>query len=230
MKRIGLRLSIGLILVSWLLSAVLYLMRSGEPVMPSGVGQLALFVCVKTAIVLAVIVSLLRANGERLADLGFSRRALGQAWIRGSVLAVGVFLFGNGLVNSLLAAVGVSGSGTSPTVIALFREPRELPLWVFCAVVGGGFNEELVRAFILTRFAQAFGPWGLAFAVVVDSIEFGMGHLYQGVAGAMTAGLMGLVFALIFLHRRRVADAMVAHAGFDLLGVAGAYALYGHAT
>jgi hypothetical protein len=41
---------------------------------------------------------------------------------------------------------------------------------------------------------------------------------------------MGLLFALISLHRRRVADAMVAHTGFDLLGVAGAYALYASAA
>src|SRR5262245_30945403 len=67
-------------------------------------------------------------------------------------------------------------------------------------VVGGGFNEELVRAFILTRFEQAFGQWGLALAIVVDSIEFGIGHLYQGIAGAAVTGLTGLLYALIFLH------------------------------
>jgi membrane protease YdiL (CAAX protease family) len=169
---------------------------------------------------------LLRANGERLADLGFSRHAFRLAWLPGLLFAIGLFVVVHGLVGSVLAAA-LGGTGTSPAVIALFRDPRDAPLWVFCAIIGGGFNEELVRAFILTRFERAWGPIGLILAVVVDSIEFGMGHLYQGIASAVGSGVTGLLFALIFLRRRRVADAMVAHAGFDLLGVAAAYALYG---
>jgi membrane protease YdiL (CAAX protease family) len=133
----------------------------------------------------------------------------------------------NGLLSSLLSAFGIGGSGTSATVVALFRDPREAPLWVFCALIGGGFNEELVRTFILTRFEQAFGTWGIALALVIDSVVFGMGHLYQGVSGAVTSGVAGLLFALFFLRRRLVADAMVAHGGYDLIGVAAAYALYG---
>jgi uncharacterized protein len=227
LKRIALPLSIVVILAYWLYSAGMALFRSGEPFAPTGVVPLALFVCVKTAIVVGVIVPLLRANGERLADLGFGLRAVRLAFFRGLLLAVGIFLLTNVLVNGLLAAVGVGGTGTSPTVVALFRDPRAAPLWVFCAIVGGGFNEELVRAFILTRFGRAFGTWGLALAVVVDTVEFGMGHLYQGVSGAVTTGVAGLLYALIFLRGRRVADAMVAHGGDDLLGVAAAYALYG---
>ena len=62
-------------------------------------------------------------------------------------------------------------------MIALFRDTREAPLRVYYAVVGGGSNEELVRAFILTREELAFRRWGLALAVAVDSVEYGTGHL-----------------------------------------------------
>jgi uncharacterized protein len=224
MSRIALPLSIAVILAYWISSTGSYLLGSGKAFTPTRVSGLALFVCLKTTIVVAIIWPLLRVNGERFADLGFEPRALGRALLRGGLLAVGLFLIVNVLASSLLSVVG--SGGTSPTVIALFRDPREATLWVFCAVVGGGFSEELVRAFILTRFDQVFGRKGLVFAVVVDSVEFGMGHLYQGVTSAVLSGLTGLLFALIFLHRRQVADAMVAHAGFDLLGVAAAYALY----
>lgn len=227
MKRIALPLSIGVILAYWLCSAWVVFFRSGEAVVPTSVSHLVLFVCVKTVVVVVgVIWPLLGANGERLANLGFGLRDLRRAWLRGILLAAALFIV-DVLAGSLLSVVGLGGGGTSPTVIALFRDPWEAPLWVFCAVVGGGFNEELVRAFILTRFEHAFGRWGLALAVVVDSVEFGLGHLYQGVNGAVLTGLSGVLFALIFLHRRRVADAMVAHAGYDLIGVAAAYALYG---
>lgn len=230
MKRIALPLSIAVILAYWLYSAGAYFLRSGEASQPTSVSQLALVVCVKTAVGVGVIWPLLRANGERLAGLGFGPRVLRLALLRGILLAIALFVILNVLVRSLLSAVGVGGTGQPPTFVALFRDPREAPLWVFCAVVGGGFNEELVRAFILTRFERAFGTRGLVLAIVVDCMEFGMGHLYQGVDGAVVTGLSGLLFALVFLHRRRVADAMVAHAGFDLLGVAAAYAVYGRGT
>jgi membrane protease YdiL (CAAX protease family) len=226
MKRVALHLSVAIILAYWLYSAGVNLLRSSEAGLPGSVGQLALVVGLKSAIILAVVWPLLRASGERLADLGFGPRLLGRSLLPGTLWAVALFVLGHLVIGSFLSAVGL-GRGTSPSVRALFRDPREAPLWVFCAVVGGGFNEELVRAFALTRFEEAFGQRGLALAVVVDSMAFGTGHLYQGTSGAVVAGLMGLSFALIFVHRRRVADAMVAHAGFDVLGVAGAYALYG---
>jgi membrane protease YdiL (CAAX protease family) len=224
MTRIALPLSIAVIVTYWIYSIGLHLIRFGEPVAVTGVSQLALYVCVKTVIVLGVVWPLLRANGERLADLGFGWGALRRALLPGTLFAVGLFIFINVLVGSLLAHLG--GRGTSPVIIALFQDPRETPLWIFCSVVGGGFNEELVRAFILTRFERAFGTKGLVVAILVDCVEFGAGHLYQGIPSAVSSGLTGLLFALIFLRRRRVADAMVAHAGFDLLGVTAAYALY----
>jgi membrane protease YdiL (CAAX protease family) len=227
MKRIALLLSIGIILTYWLYSIGIVFLRSSEAGQPHSVSQLALFVCLKTLVVVGVVWPLLRASGERFADLGFGLCLVGRSLLRGTLLAIALFVLGNLVVGVLLSAVGLGDGGTSPTVIALFRDPREAPLWVFCAVVGGGFNEELVRAFILTRFEYAFGRWGLVLAIVVDSITFGMGHLYQGVSSTVLTGITGVLYALIFLQRRRVADAMVAHAGYDLLGVAGAYALYG---
>ncbi len=226
MRRIALPLSVAVILAYWLYSVAAHLFRSGEGTKAPSVAWLALYVCVKTAVVLGLTVPLLRANGERLADLGLRARDFRAALLRGVLLAVALFIL-DVAVGSLVSSLSGGGGGTSPDVIALFRDPREAPLWVFCAVVGGGFNEELVRAFILTRFEQAFGRWGLVVAVCVDALEFGLGHRYQSTRAAVTTGLMAVLFSLIFLRCRRAADAMVAHAGYDLIGVAAAYALYG---
>jgi uncharacterized protein len=225
MKRIALPLSVAVVVAYWLYTFGAHLLRSGEALQPTSVSQLALYVCVKTAVVVGVVWPLLRANGERLANLGFGWHALRRAWLAGLLFAVGIFVLMNVLLGSVLAAL-FGGRGTSPALVALFSDPREAPMWVFCAVVGGGFNEELVRAFVLTRFERAFGTRGLVLAVVVDGVEFGMGHLYQGIPSAVVSGLTGLLFALIFLRRRRVVEAMMAHAGFDLIGVAAAYVLY----
>jgi uncharacterized protein len=223
--RIALAVSVAVVLAYWVGSTAWVLLRPGGPTVPPSVAWLALYVCVRTAVVVAVVWPLLRASGELPTDLGLTLPALRRALLPGLLLGVGLFLL-HIVLGSLLAAV-IGGHGMAPAVAALFRDPREAPLWVFAAVVGGGFSEELVRAFVLTRFRCVLGRAGLVVALIVDSFVFGVGHLYQGTGPAVMTGVIGLLFGLIYLYRGRVVDAMVTHAVFDLLGVAAAYALYG---
>jgi membrane protease YdiL (CAAX protease family) len=217
-------LSILLIVAYWAVSTA-KLLSAGQPYFPDSVRVLALYAALKAVVVLALVWPLLRASGERLTDLGLGLRDVRLALPRGLFLAVAIFLLMNVVVSGLRSVFG-GGTGTAPAVVALFRDPGEAPYWVFAAVVGGGFTEELQRAFVLTRFERAFGKAGLVVALLIDSACFGVGHLYQGYSGAVSTGVSGLLFGLVFLRRRRAADAMVAHAGFDLIGVAAAYALY----
>lgn len=210
--------------VSWGYSAYTHLLKPGGNSAPPSVRSIAGFVAIKAILVLAVVLFFLRANGESLEDLGVTGGALRSAAVRGLAVAIGVFLFVNVLLGSLLKALGLPAA--EGRLGALFRDPREALFWVFAGIVGGGFAEELVRAFVLTRFERAFGRPGLVFAVVADTAVFSLGHLYQGVLGAVQAGVSGLAFALVFLWRRKAADSMVVHAVFDLLGIAAAYALY----
>lgn len=216
--------SVCLVGVSWGYSAYTHLLKPGGNAAPPGVTAIAAFVAIKALLVLAIVLALLRASGESLADLGVTGDALRGAAGPGAAVAVGVFLFVNVLLGSLLKALGLPAS--EERLAALFRDPREALFWVFAGIVGGGFTEELVRAFVLTRLERAFGRPGLVFAVVADTGVFSLGHLYQGVTGAAQAGVSGLAFALVFLWRRKAADSMVVHAVFDLLGIAAAYALY----
>lgn len=223
MTRFSLNLSLAVILLYWVFSIGSHLMGFRNTA-PAHVSAIAMFVCMKTIVAAGIIWLLLRANGERLTGLGFGMRLLRLALLRGLIFAGTLFLIINVILTSALAFF--NGKGTSPALIALFRDPREAPLWIFSAILGGGFTEELMRAFVLTRFCQRFGRGGLMLALVIDSVVFGMDHLYQGTTGGIKAGVTGLLLGLIFLHRRRVADAMVAHALYDLIGVATAYVLY----
>ncbi len=224
-KRAFLYLSVLLIVAYWAVSSAKLLSAAGQPYFPDSVRVLALYAGVRAVVVLALVWAQLRASGERLLDLGLGARDVRLALVRGLLLAVGIFLLVNVVGSALRSAFG-DGTGTAPVVVALFRDPREAPYWVFAAVVGGGFTEELQRAFVLTRFERAFGKAGLVVALLIDSACFGVGHLYQGPSGAGSTGITGLLFGLVFLHRRRAADTMVAHAAYDLIGVAAAYALY----
>lgn len=220
--RRALYLSVGVIVLYWVISVLRRL--GAPPEFPSSVAAIAVNVSIRTVISLAIVWALLRANGEGLQSLGFAPGGAGRFLLRTALLSVGLFLLANVVLNTLLSAV--LGRTGAPPIAALFGDTRELPYWIFCALVGGGFTEELTRAFTLTRFEKLFGRSGLVVALVVDSVVFGIGHLYQGQAVAVSSAITGLILGLIFLRRRRVIDAMAVHALFDLFGIAGAYALY----
>jgi membrane protease YdiL (CAAX protease family) len=215
-------ISVGVIVLYWVIFAIRRVV--GAPDFPSSVAAIAFNVSIRTVISLGIVWVLLRANGDRVRDLGFAPDGTGRFLLRTVLLSVGLFVLANVVLNSLLSAV--LGRSGAPPIAALFGDTRELPYWIFCALVGGGFTEELTRAFTLTRFEKLFGRAGLVVALIVDSVVFGLGHLYQGRAVAVSSAITGLILGLIFLRRRRVIDAMAVHALFDLMGIAGAYALY----
>ena len=215
-------LSVGVIVLYWVGFAASRLVRPHHP--PDGVTAIALNVCVRAAIVTSLVWMLMRASGESLRDLGFTRDGTGRFLLRVGGLAAGLFVVANVGLNNVFSTL--LGTGQAPPIAALFRDPHEAPYWIFSAIVGGGFAEELGRAFVLTRFEKLLGRSGLILAFVLDSIVFGLGHLYQGNASAVTSGFTGAILALIFLQRRRVIDAMAVHSLFDLMGIATAYALY----
>jgi membrane protease YdiL (CAAX protease family) len=179
---------------------------------------------VKATLFTVVMAALMRAAGERIADLGFRLPSLREALVVGVPLTLALFVVTNIVLNTALTAL--LGGGSSHSIAHLFRDPAQAPLWVLTALVGGGYAEELERAFVLTRFERRFGRAGLVVGIVLSTIVFGLGHLYQGPAGAISAGFTGLACVFVFLRRRRVMDAMLVHAAFDLLGIAAAYALY----
>jgi membrane protease YdiL (CAAX protease family) len=166
-------------------------------VMPANVREIAFSASMHAVIAFGVVWALLRWNDETLSDLGFKIDGSSRDVLLLAAQSIGLFVVSNLVINGLLSAV-----------------------------MGGGFAEELERAFVLTRFEKLFGRAGLLAGLILSSIFFGLGHLYQGKGGAISAGLTGLLLALIFLRRRRVVDAMVVHGVFDLLGIAAAYALY----
>jgi membrane protease YdiL (CAAX protease family) len=224
-RRTALVLSCLLVAAWWIGIAAWKLTRGGDHPVPDDIFLLFVRKAVEAAVLAVVTGLLLRAAGERFADLGLGARHLGRSVLEGLGWAALLFVAINVLLNPLVG--GLLGRAVDARTRLMFQDYGEAPWWALTAVVGGGFAEELLRAFVLTRFARLLGRPGLVAAVVVDSAVFGLGHLYQGTSGAVSAAISGVIFALIFLRRRRATDSMAAHALFDLLGIAAAYALYG---
>ena len=55
--------------------------------------------------------------------------------------------------------------------------------------------------------------------MVLSAFIFSIGPGYEGTAGVITVGAMGLVFALVFLWRRCIVAPMIMHCLVDSIGI-----------
>lgn len=159
-------------------------------------------------------------------DLGFvSPGGLGF-WI-GLIL---VMLSSAFLVRSWLEAKQIDDDAKARLMASLGRLLHFLPrtrleLHAFYRVsVTAGIVEEIVyRGFVLWFLAQHMPLWG---AIVVSSIGFGLCHSYQGASGVVRTGLVGLVFALLYVGTGSIWLPIVAHALLDILQGAALYEIF----
>jgi membrane protease YdiL (CAAX protease family) len=168
-------------------------------------------------LLIALILVLLFAHGERPRDVLFGRRPIvGEA-----VLGVPMIL----VAFSIAAVVLVTVQRFAPSLHTvehnplqdLLRSPRDAWLFALVVLVAGGVREEIQRAFLLHRFEVWLG--GGMVGLIVTSAAFGAGHLLQGVDAAVATGLLGAFWAAVYLRRRSSVAPMVSHAGFDLLQI-----------
>lgn len=88
--------------------------------------------------------------------------------------------------------------------------------WIFVSLTAGITEEILYRGFLIHYFFAAPFHAALAVAVIVSSVIFGACHLYQGIAGVISAAILGLIFGAIFLMTGNLLVPMVLHALIDL--------------
>lgn len=82
----------------------------------------------------------------------------------------------------------------------------------------GFYEEVLARGFLLTRSRTLMGGiWG---PVLLSSLLFGVGHLYQGSLGVVQTALVGVVFARLALHWGTLWPVILAHAALNTLSLA----------
>ena len=144
----------------------------------------------------------------------------------------GMFLAG--LIGGMLIAI------TVPAVLALWSEKirtkagkaakrlafllpssiRERRWWWLVCITAGICEEVVYRGFLLHYFHTLPFHLSLAWAMVASSVIFGIGHLYQGVAGGVQTAVVGFVFAAIFVMTGSLVIPIVVHAVMDLRALA----------
>jgi len=99
----------------------------------------------------------------------------------------------------------------------LLPSTREERRWWWAICITAGICEEIVyRGFLLHYFHLLPFHLNLTWALVVSSVIFGIGHLYQGAAGAVQTALIGLVLAAMFVVTGNLLLPIVVHVVLDL--------------
>jgi len=85
----------------------------------------------------------------------------------------------------------------------------QVPLAIVFGLVAGYREEFFFRAYLLRRLEQFGFP--AALSVVVSTLLFSAGHLYQGPLGLATAIGLGILFAVVYLKRRSLHVIALSH-------------------
>lgn len=171
-----------------------------------------------TIALIALMVMLMRAQGQRPAALWLGGRPVLRELLAGVTHVPLVFLIGATLLLTMRTLMPqLHNVNVNPFEALAGNSLQNAAMLGLVAIVAGGVREELQRAFLLDRFERHLGPpWA---AVVVLSTAFGLGHLLQGRDAAIATGAMGAFWAVIYLRRRSSVAPMVSHALFNSLEV-----------
>ena len=78
-------------------------------------------------------------------------------------------------------------------------------------------EETVFRGYLILRFKNVMA--NTSAAVLLSAVIFSLGHGYEGSAGVITVGGMGLVFGLVYTWRQSLVAPMVMHFLQDFIGI-----------
>lgn len=94
------------------------------------------------------------------------------------------------------------------------QNDRDLRFFYGLSLTAGVVEELIYRGFVLWLLSQWMPLWA---AVLLSCVGFGLAHSYQGRRGMLRTGLMGLVFAVLFVASGSIWLPMLFHAVFDIV-------------
>ena len=167
-----------------------------------------------------VIRALLRSRREGWGIFGLHRPA---SWKRTMTLTLAGVILLHALIRTLKPVITKYVTGM-PLDISRFEALRGDPLALLFGLLivwtVAAFGEEMVfRGYLLNRSSQLFSSvgtsrwWG---AVILSSLIFGLGHIYQGWTGVILSAIAGVVYcACYFLDGRCLWTPILIHGLYD---------------
>ncbi len=192
---------------------VLSFLVQGEDRIGFVVGAIAIMV--RDLALVALILYFLRRNGETLGAIGWRARSVGREAAIGLMLAVPAFL-GEILLNLALSALGLSSPSHRPSELS----PHGIPQIALAAVLVGvvAVSEETIfRGYLLLRLRDVGASTPIA--ILVSSFIFTLGHGYEGTAGLIVVGALGVLLACVYTWRESLVAPVVLHFALDFVPI-----------
>jgi len=152
---------------------------------------------------------------------GLSKPKWTKSIINGILYAIGIFVLVDILFQPIIEHLfgeidlqnfdGIRGNFINYIIFVLF-------MWI----IAGIGEEILYRGYIVKRIAIICGDSNKSwlFAVAITAVLFGLAHIYQGISGVITTGIIGLIMGMIFFkHRKNLFIAMLTHGFYDMIGI-----------
>jgi CAAX protease family protein len=161
-----------------------------------------------------LILYFLWRNDEPVVRIGWTRQNWLQEAALGSLLFVPLF-YGAAVVEGGLSHVGFSVPKTPlPSLVPGKSLTHSALAFLLVAIVALA-EETIFRGYLILRLKTVTGSQ-LA-AVVLSAAIFSFGHGYEGSAGVLTVGVLGLAFALVYVWRQSLVAPIVMHFLQDLV-------------
>lgn len=164
----------------------------------------------------AVLFGLLLRHGLALSDVG---ETLGRTIVTFGFVAAGLILVAFTAVYNLKRIRQLSPERLSKLLHRagplVPRSGVERALFVLVAVTAGFCEELLYRGWLWRLFRDLTGH--LWIAVVLSAVAFGFAHAYQGRAGIISSGIVGLLFSVPVLLSNSLVPVQIIHAAIDLM-------------
>ena len=183
---------------------------------PTPIGSRVPLYCALIAVELALVwfVAIgIHAKGYKLVDLwGHRWRTLCRGIID-VLLAIGTAALLR-LASPLLFYL--FGRWPSNTGSLLPKSASESFVWIAVSLCAGICEELVYRGYLQRQLWNLTSS--LPAALILQSVIFGCGHIYQGWRPALVTAIYGLVFGLVAAWRRSIIPGALAHAIVDVIG------------
>ncbi len=156
---------------------------------------------------LSLVLYFIWRNQESVRELGWNFDHLRADLALGLILFAPVFFVGNALA-SLLQAAGLSAPARQPSFLAV-SGILQVALGLLIVTVVAIVEETVFRGYLMLRFDTVTRRKSAA--VILSSLVFSLGHGYEGMAGAVSVFVLGVIFALVYLWRKSVVAPIVIH-------------------
>jgi membrane protease YdiL (CAAX protease family) len=164
----------------------------------------------------ALVLFFIWRNGEPVTLIGWTGKNAFREVVWGVFLYIPLF-FAAGVLEHILVSIGFTTPATPLPSVEATGGTNETMLGIILVCIVAFSEETIFRGYLIHRFSGIFSSKSLV--ILLSAFIFSLGHGYEGTAGVVTVGFIGLVFAVVYVWRRSLVAPMVMHFLHDFIGI-----------